>query len=160
MAFGDLLDLVGGTGRFQIMHVTLLCISVLMMASHNLLQNFVASVPPHHCGAHSNVSSLPLSAEEKLLVTVPLDPAGKPLRCQRYSAPQWQLLAGNGSSVPSMGEEADYADAEEIDVDLEGCADGWSYVMTERSSTIVSDVGLYWLLLSQIVYANLCLVPL
>lgn len=158
MAFGDLLDLVGGTGRFQIVHVTLLCIPMLMMASHNLLQNFVASVPPHHCGAHSNVSSLPLSAEEKLLVTVPLDPAGKPLRCRRYSAPQWQLLAGNGSSAKEK--EADYAGAEEIDVDLEGCADGWSYDMTERSSTIVSDVGLYWLVLGRLLYADLCPTPL
>lgn len=154
MAFGDLLDLVGATGRFQIAHVTLLCIPVLMMASHNLLQNFVASVPPHHCGAHSNVSSSPLSAEEKLLVTVPLDPAGRPLSCQRYSAPQWRLLAGNGSAAPWKEEGA------EMGVDLEGCADGWSYVMTERSSTIVSDVGLYRLLSSRLLYANLCLTPL
>ncbi|XP_056910095.1 solute carrier family 22 member 6 [Takifugu flavidus] len=136
MAFGDLLDMVGGTGRFQIVHVTLLCVPVLMMASHNLLQNFVASVPPHHCSPHANVSALPLSAEEKLLVTAPLDLAGKPLRCQRYSAPRWRLLAANGSSA---AEEDDYANPEEIHDDLEGCEDGWSYAMRERTSSIISD---------------------
>lgn len=142
MAFGDLLDMVGSAGRFQIIHVTLLCLPVFMMASHNLLQNFVASVPPHHCSAHSNVSASPLSAEAKLLVTVPLDPAGKPLRCQRYSAPQWHLLPGNGSSEE---EEEDHAYLKQMDVDLEGCVDGWSYNMTEMTSTIISDVGLDFL---------------
>lgn len=146
MGFGDLLEMVGGTGRFQIVHVTLLCTPVLMMASHNLLQNFVASVPPHHCSAHSNVSALPLSAEDSLLVTVPLDLAGTPLRCQRYSSPQWQLLAGNRSAAPVE----EHATSKGTEEDLEGCVDGWSYNMTERASTIISEVGLYFLLLSQL----------
>lgn len=156
MAFGDLLDMVGGTGRFQVIHVTLLCLPVLMMASHNLLQNFVASVPPHHCSAHANVSAATLSAQEKLLVTVPLDLAAKLLTCQRYRAPQWHLLARNGSSE---SEEEEYAQWKQMDVDLEGCVDGWSYTMTERTSTIISDVGLSFLLLSPFLcfsYVNLC----
>uniref|UniRef100_A0A672GII3 Solute carrier family 22 member 6, like n=1 Tax=Salarias fasciatus TaxID=181472 RepID=A0A672GII3_SALFA len=133
MAFGDLLDQVGGTGRFQIVHVTLLSIPVLMMASHNLLQNFVAAVPPHYCSAHSNVSQSQLSPEEILQITVPLDHKGNPHRCQRYTAPQWHLLDKNGSSY--FGQQWDAEDAE-----LQGCADGWSYNMTEMSSTIISDV--------------------
>lgn len=132
MAFGDLLDQVGGTGRFQIVHVTLLSIPVLMMASHNLLQNFVAAVPPHYCSAHSNVSESKLSPEEMLLITVPLDHKGKPHRCQRYTAPQWHLLDKNGSSYPEQ--QWDVEDAE-----VQRCADGWSYNMTEMSSTIISE---------------------
>uniref|UniRef100_A0A3Q3X8N8 Solute carrier family 22 member 6 n=1 Tax=Mola mola TaxID=94237 RepID=A0A3Q3X8N8_MOLML len=127
MAFGDLLDLVGGTGRFQIMHVTFLSIPVMMMASHNLLQNFVASVPHHYCSEHTNTTQSALSPEEKLLITVPLDEAGKPKRCQRYAAPQWDLLDKNGTSM--YGEQ----------VELQECTDGWSYNMTERSSTIISE---------------------
>lgn len=138
MAFGDLLELVGGTGRFQIVHVTLLCIPVLMMASHNLLQNFVASVPHHYCSAHTNLSQSTLTPEEKLLITVPLDQTGKPLKCQRYITPQWHLLAKNETS--SSGEQGDITDG--LAVDLQGCKDGWYYNMTERSSTIISDVGL------------------
>ncbi|CAG00534.1 unnamed protein product, partial [Tetraodon nigroviridis] len=135
MAFGDLLDMAGSMGRFQIIHVTLLCVPVLMMSSHNLLQNFVASVPPHHCSAHSNVSALSLTPEDKLLVTVPLDLAAQPLKCQRYRAPQWHLLARNSSSEG----EVNYARSKQMDDDLEGCVDGWSYNMTERTSTIISD---------------------
>ncbi|KAM9347930.1 solute carrier family 22 member 6 [Symphorus nematophorus] len=135
MAFGDLLELVGGTGRFQIMHVILLCTPVLMMASHNLLQNFVAAVPHHFCSAHKNLSQSRLSPEETLLITVPLDQTGRPQRCQRYVAPQWHLLANNGTS--SWDEQADTRGG--LDVELQECTDGWSYNMTERSSTIISD---------------------
>lgn len=135
MAFGDLLEQVGGTGRFQILHVFLLCVPVLMMASHNLLQNFVASVPPHFCSAHTNLSQTQLSPEETLLVTVPLDQNGKPQRCQRYVAPQWHLLAKNGTS--GSGGSGDTQDG--LDDHLQGCTDGWSYNMTAMSSTIISD---------------------
>lgn len=134
MAFADLLEQVGSTGRFQILHVTLLCIPVLFMASHNLLQNFVAMVPPHYCRAHSNLSQSSLSPAEILMITVPLNEAGKPQQCQRYVAPQWHLLDKNGTSSPEK----------DCDVVLQGCEDGWSYNMTEMSSTIISEVGLYF----------------
>lgn len=136
MSFGDLLEQVGSMGRYQILHVTLLCLPIFMMASHNLQQNFVAMVPPHHCSAHTNLSRSPLSPEETLLVTVPLDDQGKPQRCRRYAAPQWHLLAGNGTSAPREEEDAE-GDA---GVDTQGCVDGWSYDMTERTSSIISDV--------------------
>lgn len=138
MAFGDLLEMVGSKGRFQVVHVTLLCIPVLLMASHNLLQNFVASVPRHYCSEHMNLSTSSLSPEEKLLITVPLDQSGKPQSCKRYITPQWQLLDKN--STFRSTEQGDTADA--LDGSLQGCTDGWSYNMTERSSTIISDVGL------------------
>ena len=131
MAFGDLLEQVGSTGRFQVVHVTLLCMPILMMASHNLLQNFVASVPPHVCSAHANLSRL--SREEVLLVTVPLDQQGRPQRCQRYAAPQWSLLVRNES-------EWSEGSSEGSDPELQGCADGWAYNMTEMTSTIISEV--------------------
>ncbi|KAM4726503.1 solute carrier family 22 member 6 isoform 1-T2 [Anableps anableps] len=129
MAFADLLEQVGSTGRFQVLHVTLLCIPILLMASHNLLQNFVAMVPAHYCSAHSNLSQPFQSPEELLRITVPLNEAGKPQRCQRYVAPQWHLLERNGTSTTE----------EDSDVVLEGCADGWSYNMTDMTSTIVSE---------------------
>lgn len=132
MAFSELLEQVGSTGRFQVLHVTLLCVPVLMMASHNLLQNFVAAVPHHYCSAHSNVSQSQLSPEEMLRITVPFDQKGRPHRCQRYAAPQWHLLAKNGTSKQGDTEDG-------LDVGFQECTDGWSYNMTEMSSTIVSD---------------------
>ncbi|KAM6985011.1 solute carrier family 22 member 6 [Aplochiton taeniatus] len=139
MAFADLLEQVGSVGRFQALHVTLLCLPILMMASHNLLQNFVAAVPPHHCSVQRNLSLSKLSPGDILLITVPLDKNGKPQRCQRYAAAQLHLLAKNDTFSPV--EDTDYE--EELDnvqdVDLQECTDGWDYNMTERSSTIISD---------------------
>ncbi|KAM6983379.1 solute carrier family 22 member 6 [Tautogolabrus adspersus] len=139
MAFGDLLEQVGSTGRFQILHVTLLIIPVLLMASHNLLQNFVAAVPAHYCSAHTNLSQSRLSAEQTLFITVPLDKTGKPERCQRYVTPQWHLIAENGTS--SSGDQGDAQD-DGVNIDLQECTDGWSYNMTEMTSTIISDWNL------------------
>ncbi|XP_033996045.1 solute carrier family 22 member 6-like [Trematomus bernacchii] len=138
MGFGELLEQVGSTGRFQVLQTTLLCIPMMLMASHNLLQNFVALVPPHFCSAHTNLSQSQMSAEEALLVTVPLDQTGKPERCLRYAAPQWHLLTKNGSS--SSGKEGDTNAG--LDVDLQGCSDGWTYNMTQMKSTIISDWNL------------------
>lgn len=129
MAFGDLLELVGSTGRFQIVHVSLLAIPVMMMASHNLLQNFVALVPPHHCSPHFNLSQRLLSPEDALRVTVPLDEDGRPLKCNRYASPQWHLLDVNGTAAEEPISE----------VELQACSDGWTYKMTERTSSIISD---------------------
>nr|XP_061801711.1 solute carrier family 22 member 6-like [Nerophis lumbriciformis] len=133
MAFGDLLEQVGSTGRFQILHVTLLCIPVLLMASHNLLQNFVAAVPPHYCNAHANVSKQQLSTRDILTVTVPLDQTGKHQSCQRYVSPQWHLLDKNGTLKREQLEEFD------AEVSVQGCADGWSYNMTGMTSSIVAE---------------------
>ncbi|XP_033834187.1 solute carrier family 22 member 6 [Periophthalmus magnuspinnatus] len=131
MAFGDLLEIVGNTGRFQIVHVTLLVIPVMMMASHNLLQNFVAYVPPHHCSPPTNLSQRPLNPEDILLVTVPLDNMGRPKKCQRYASPQWHLL-DNNSTVAAEEPEVK-------EVELQDCIDGWMYIMNERESSIISD---------------------
>ncbi|KAJ7996311.1 hypothetical protein DPEC_G00235780 [Dallia pectoralis] len=138
MAFGDLLELAGGTGRFQVIHVTLLSMPILMMASHNILQNFVASVPPHHCNAPRNLSLSGLSQEQTRLITVPRDMNGRAEQCQRYAAPQWQLLTGNGTYNPLEMNASDYT-VELSAVELEACEDGWEYDMVDRSSTIISE---------------------
>ncbi|XP_035170433.1 solute carrier family 22 member 6-A-like isoform X2 [Oxyura jamaicensis] len=49
MPFGAVLAQVGGLGRFQVLQTVLLSVPILLMASHNLLQNFTAAVPPHRC---------------------------------------------------------------------------------------------------------------
>ncbi|XP_030638310.1 solute carrier family 22 member 6 [Chanos chanos] len=131
MAFADLLEQVGSMGRFQVLHVSLLCIPILMMASHNLLQNFVAAVPPHHCNSPTNLSLPTLDERDRLLVTVPLDGQGRPNKCQRYAQPQWYLLNSNVTD-----EEEDET---MLDIELQGCEDGWHYNTTEMASTIITE---------------------
>ncbi|KAJ8348327.1 hypothetical protein SKAU_G00269160 [Synaphobranchus kaupii] len=137
MAFGDILEQAGGTGRFQVLHVTLLSLPICMMASHNLLQNFVAAVPPHFCRAPKNSSTSHLDHQVALLLTVPLDSEGKPSKCERYSAPQWHLLAENSTSTHTGGAVPSTLDP--LSADLQGCEEGWEYNMTEMSSTIISE---------------------
>ncbi|KAL7844429.1 hypothetical protein SRHO_G00229680 [Serrasalmus rhombeus] len=132
MVFADLLEQVGSTGRFQIMHVTLLSLPILMMASHNLLQNFVAAVPSHHCVAHTNLSGHLLDPEDTLLISIPLDQQGRPERCRRYTHPQWHLLHTNSSK------ELEWEN-EENGIKMQGCVDGWKYNMTEMTSTIITE---------------------
>lgn len=128
MVFADLLEQVGSLGRFQFTHVTLLAMPILMMASHNLLQNFVAAVPPHYCTAHANLSDTKMGAAEILLLSVPLDGQGKLERCKRYAHPQWDLLDKNNSEIL------------EKEIEMEGCVEGWTYNKTDMTSTIITEV--------------------
>ncbi|XP_023680561.1 solute carrier family 22 member 6 isoform X1 [Paramormyrops kingsleyae] len=129
MAFADLLELVGSTGRFQIIHVTLLSLPILMMASHNLLQNFVALVPPHHCRAPKNFSAPRLDPSQAVRLFVPLEADGQLSKCRRYATPQFHLQTSNASSRT----------ADTPSKDLQGCEDGWDYDTSEMSSTIISE---------------------
>lgn len=133
MAFSDLLEQVGSTGRFQVLHVTLLSMPILMMASHNLLQNFVAAVPSHHCQPHANLSMSSADAVDVLRATVPLGLNGKLERCKRYTTPQWQILSLNTSE--SLWDES------MAETETQSCEDGWFYNMTEMSSTIITEAS-------------------
>ncbi|XP_051632375.1 solute carrier family 22 member 6 isoform X2 [Manacus candei] len=96
MSFAELLARLGGMGRFQVTYVAALAVPLLMLASHNLLQNFTAGVPEHHCRPRpaANASAGPAP----LLVAVPLDGHRRPQRCRRYVELQWHLLGANGTA--------------------------------------------------------------
>uniref|UniRef100_A0A7N4PLL4 Major facilitator superfamily (MFS) profile domain-containing protein n=1 Tax=Sarcophilus harrisii TaxID=9305 RepID=A0A7N4PLL4_SARHA len=78
MTFTSLLEQLGGLGLFQWLHILALVAPILLTASHNLLQNFSAAVPPHHC-------------------RLPPAPLG-PERCRQFSRPHWQSLEPNTTS--------------------------------------------------------------
>uniref|UniRef100_A0A8C5SSG6 Major facilitator superfamily (MFS) profile domain-containing protein n=1 Tax=Laticauda laticaudata TaxID=8630 RepID=A0A8C5SSG6_LATLA len=119
MAFGELLEQIGGMGRFQYIHTMLLTIPVLFMASHNLLQNFTAAIPGHHCQVH-----LAPNGSEYPNITH-LQSAGQLEKCRRFTDAQWYLL---NASVPRANE-----------TETEPCAEGWFYDQTHFTSTIVSE---------------------
>ncbi|XP_038621007.1 solute carrier family 22 member 6-like [Tachyglossus aculeatus] len=127
MAFAKLLERVGGTGRFQWIQASLVILPVLLMASHNTLQNFTAAVPPHRCrvppGANLSGPDGP-DAEAQLRAWVPWDDQGRPESCRRFRGPQWGLLA-NVSGDAGLATEP--------------CADGWAYDRSTFPSTIVTE---------------------
>ncbi|XP_053188007.1 solute carrier family 22 member 6 [Scomber japonicus] len=130
MGFADLLDEVGGFGRYQWLHVTLISLPGLMMASQNLLNNFISGIPAHHCSPanHSlrNLSHYQVDEQQLMKVFIPLDSSGNRLdRCRRYVEPQWQLLDANvTANVSALTEE---------------CLDGWTFSRAEFHATTVSE---------------------
>ncbi|XP_056140967.1 solute carrier family 22 member 6 [Lampris incognitus] len=148
MGFADLLEEVGGFGRFQWLHVTLISIPGLLIASQNLLNNFTAGIPAHHCRLLANHTALSttssshnLSAAEVhewryLHAFIPLDPSGTKLdKCRRYVEPQWHLVdntTGPGLPVAPPTPNSTGPQTEE-------CVDGWTYERTEFLATIVSE---------------------
>uniref|UniRef100_A0A8D0G4T8 Major facilitator superfamily (MFS) profile domain-containing protein n=1 Tax=Sphenodon punctatus TaxID=8508 RepID=A0A8D0G4T8_SPHPU len=128
MSFAELLEHVGGMGRFQIIYVTLLAIPVFMMASHNLLQNFTAATPEHHCQLPAAVNGTQsLSAKERLWVSIPMDENQQPEKCQRFITTQWQHLDINATA------------GNRSEGDTEPCTDGWIYNRSLFTNTIVSE---------------------
>uniref|UniRef100_UPI003AAF0E12 solute carrier family 22 member 6 isoform X1 n=1 Tax=Centroberyx gerrardi TaxID=166262 RepID=UPI003AAF0E12 len=130
MGFTDLLDKVGGFGRFQWLHVTLISLPGLLMASQNLLNNFTAGIPAHRCHlqvnyTHYNLSDHQVDEQQLLRAFIPLDSNGRLDRCRRYVQPQWQLLANSSSNSSEL--------------QTEECSDGWTYERSEFHNTIVSE---------------------
>ncbi|NXF40836.1 S22A6 protein, partial [Nyctibius bracteatus] len=126
MTFVELLAHLGGMGRFQMTYVAALAIPLLMLASHNLLQNFTAGVPEHHCRprlvANDSAGDVPL------LVSIPSDGHHRPQRCRRYVELQWHLLEVNGTANGTANEAA-----------TEPCRDGWTYQDGVFAHTIVTE---------------------
>uniref|UniRef100_A0A8C3FBJ8 Major facilitator superfamily (MFS) profile domain-containing protein n=1 Tax=Chrysemys picta bellii TaxID=8478 RepID=A0A8C3FBJ8_CHRPI len=134
MSFAELLDHVGGMGRFQIIYAILLAIPVFMLASHNLLQNFIAATSEHHCQVHININNTPytnltgkLAAKDLLRVSIPMDSNQQPEKCHRFVTTQWQLLDSN-ATVTNLTE-----------LETEPCADGWVYDKSIFTSTIITE---------------------
>ncbi|KAL7389675.1 hypothetical protein ABVT39_008102 [Epinephelus coioides] len=131
MGFSELLQEVGGFGRYQWIHVTLISLPGLLMASQNLLNNFVSGIPSHHCrlpANHSlyNTSHLQVDQQQLLKVFIPMDSSGTKLdRCRRYVEPQWQLLTTSPGNVSQ--------------IQTEGCLDGWTFDSSEFLATTVSE---------------------
>ncbi|XP_049597910.1 solute carrier family 22 member 6 [Syngnathus scovelli] len=131
MGFSELLDEMGGFGRYQWLHVTLISFPGLLMASQNLLNNFVSGTPGHHCSVSTNHSLWNLTQqvdqEDVLKAFIPMDASGTRLdRCRRYVTPQWELLTANNSVNVSH-------------LPTESCADGWTYESSEFRATTVSE---------------------
>ncbi|XP_040321815.1 solute carrier family 22 member 20 isoform X2 [Herpailurus yagouaroundi] len=125
MAFTDLLDRLGGVGRFQLVYTGLLLLPCSLLACHNFLQNFTAAVPRHHCqGPANHTAAATNDSGAWLRAVVPLDRLGDPEPCRRFKEPQWALLSPN-TSVRGAA--------------TEGCRDGWVYDRSVFPSTIVME---------------------
>ena len=124
MAFNDLLLQVGGVGRFQKIQVTLVILPVILMASHNTLQNFTAAIPTHHCRPPADTN---LSEDGDLEAWLPWDGQGQPEYCLLFTSPQRGPPFPNGTETNGTGA-------------AEPCPHGWIYDNSTFPSTIVTEV--------------------
>ncbi|XP_043826898.1 solute carrier family 22 member 20-like [Dromiciops gliroides] len=125
MAFTELLDTLGGVGRFQMLYTALLLFPCSLLACHNFLQNFTAAVPQHHCLGHTNgTGGTNLTVENWWRASIPIDQHQRPEPCLRFVQPQWALLDPN-ATVSGVA--------------TEGCEDGWTYDQSIFPSTIVTE---------------------
>uniref|UniRef100_A0A8C6UJK5 Solute carrier family 22 member 6 n=1 Tax=Neogobius melanostomus TaxID=47308 RepID=A0A8C6UJK5_9GOBI len=126
---------VGGFGRYQWIHVTLISLPGLFMASQNLLNNFVSGIPNHYCTLPGNYSlhNSTQDSEQWLKAFIPLDASGTRLeRCLRY--PALLLLSWVRACVCMC---FSFTEAP-----TEGCVDGWTFERSEFIATTVSEFGL------------------
>ncbi|XP_032007753.1 solute carrier family 22 member 12 isoform X3 [Hylobates moloch] len=137
MAFSELLDLVGGLGRFQVLQTVALMVSIMWLCTQSMLENFSAAVPSHRCWAPLLDNSTAqagvlegLSPEALLAISIPPGPNQRPHQCRRFRQPQWQLLDPNATAT-SWSE-----------ADTEPCVDGWVYDRSIFTSTIVAKWNL------------------
>uniref|UniRef100_A0A667HAB5 Solute carrier family 22 member 12 n=1 Tax=Lynx canadensis TaxID=61383 RepID=A0A667HAB5_LYNCA len=133
MAFSELLDQVGGLGRFQVLQMVALVVPIMWLTTQSMMENFSAAVPNHRCWvplldnstAQAGVPGA-LGPKDLLTVSIPPGPNHEPHRCRRFRQPQWQLLDPNGTAT-NWSEAA-----------TEPCVDGWVYDRSTFTSTIVA----------------------
>ncbi|XP_034868271.1 solute carrier family 22 member 12 isoform X1 [Mirounga leonina] len=133
MAFSELLDQVGGLGRFQVLQMVALVVPIVWLTTQSMLENFSAAVPSHRCWVplldnSTAQASVPgaLGPKDLLTVSIPPGPNHEPHQCRRFRQPQWQLLDPNATAT-NWSEAA-----------TEPCMDGWVYDRSTFTSTIVA----------------------
>ncbi|GAB1299373.1 Solute carrier family 22 member 22 [Apodemus speciosus] len=134
MDFDEILHHVGDSGRFQIWMIVILNILAMVYSPHDVMENFTAAIPAHHCSVNldnlrsENGTVMNLTTEALMKISIPMGPNQKPEQCRRFKHTQWQFLDSNISTSNST------------ELETEPCLDGWTYDHSVFTSTIVTEL--------------------
>ncbi|XP_018599449.1 solute carrier family 22 member 13 [Scleropages formosus] len=127
MNFDDVLDRIGGFGKFQKTLYVWICLPQIFLAFHMLVSVFTGAVPPHFCR-----SAWPVAANQGLPLNFSQTTShgsGYNLSCTALDAPSAFANHSNAlaqSSGPMQG----------------GCQGGWEFSKETFHSTIATEWGL------------------
>ncbi|XP_018409827.1 PREDICTED: solute carrier family 22 member 20-like [Nanorana parkeri] len=122
MGFNDLLQTIGGLGRFQVLNTAVLLFPMIFMASHNFLQNFTAAVPVHRCRIPELDNASVSFNISHITPFIPVDDNLKSKSCIRFKNAELGLWTNVTSSN-----------------NTESCKDGWVYDKSIFISTIITE---------------------
>ena len=135
MAFAEILQHVGDTGKFQVFLGILTSLINTMTNTRNFVENFSAAIPDHRRYTHlldnatffiSNY--VDLTTEALLRVSIPMDQNYKPEQGHQLHQTQGQLLDSSVSTTHISELEA------------EPCLSGWIYDQSVFTSTIMTKI--------------------
>ncbi|XP_068117211.1 solute carrier family 22 member 20-like [Hyperolius riggenbachi] len=121
MGFNDLLQTVGGMGRFQVLNTLMLLSPITFLACHNFLQNFTAAIPAHRCRIPGEDNASATYNLSDMAAFIPVDDI-KSKSCMRYNTIKISLKTNVTSEL-----------------NTESCEDGWVYDHSDFSSTIITE---------------------
>ncbi|XP_052017651.1 solute carrier family 22 member 22-like [Apodemus sylvaticus] len=133
MDFDEILHHVGDNGRFHIWLIVFLNILSMVNSPHDVMENFTAAIPAHHCSINldnsrsENGTAMNLTTEALIKISIPMGPNQKPEQCRRFKHTQWQFLVSNISI------------SNNTELETEPCLDGWTYDHSVFTSTIVTE---------------------
>ncbi|XP_063047140.1 solute carrier family 22 member 7-like [Engraulis encrasicolus] len=132
MKFEHILAEINGFGRFQVMIVLIQCVSRVTLPAHFLLNNFIAAVPPHHCAVDWLAADAfrNFTAQQKQIVSIPLEQDGEHSSCLMFSEPPFHLL-NNSSKINTTDLPA-----------AEPCQNGWVFDNSTFKSTLATEWNL------------------
>ncbi|XP_006626299.2 organic cation transporter protein [Lepisosteus oculatus] len=126
MNFDDVLNHIGGFGKFQKILYVWICLPQILLGFHMLVSIFTGAIPPHRCRAPSvGLSSSP-GTSEILNFSLTASSEGSDLSCSAYS-PQSAPNNHNHSWPPTDNSTAT------------SCTEGWEYSKETFQSTIVTE---------------------
>ncbi|XP_066479657.1 solute carrier family 22 member 7-like [Tiliqua scincoides] len=126
MKFEELLQAVGGFGKYQVLIFLMVSIPRVVIPMHFLLHNFISASPPHHCAVSTLAGVSNVSQDEAFHISLPRELDGTRSSCRMFSRPQFHLLGNSSWELSNTSS-------------IQNCQAGWVYNHSQYVSTTATE---------------------